>query len=152
MSGSLPRLFATVFALTAIISHANAGERATPDEAQALARKAATFMKDNLATPQTALNAFNTDPAWQDRDLYVTVRDKTGTALAHPKQPAMVGKNHIDLKDVDGKPLVREIVACSSECWVDYKWKNHASGQIERKSSYVIAVGDYRVLVGAYKP
>lgn len=142
---------AAICALSSI-GAAQAAERASLDEAKALAQKAAVFMKANLATPKTALDAFNTDPVWQDRDLYVTVRTKDGTSVAHPKQPAMVGKNQIDLKDVDGKPLVREIVACQAECWVEYKWKNHATGAIEAKSSYVIAVGDYRVLVGAYKP
>jgi signal transduction histidine kinase len=153
MAVHFSRCIAAAFAVfLGLTASAHAADRATPDEAKGLALKAATFLKANLANPQKAFDAFTTDPSWQDRDLYVTVRDKTGTALVHPKQPAMVGKNHIDMKDVDGKPLVREIVACANECWVEYKWKNHTSGAIEQKSSYVVAVGDYRVLVGAYKP
>ncbi|HLO75490.1 MAG TPA: cache domain-containing protein [Magnetospirillum sp.] len=141
-----------ILAAAVTFGTANAADRGSLDEAKALAQKAAAFMKTNIATPQKALDSFQNDPSWQDRDLYVTVRTKDGTSVAHPKQPAMVGKNQIDLKDVDGKPLVREIVACQAECWVEYKWKNHATGAIEAKSSYVVAVGDYRVLVGAYKP
>jgi signal transduction histidine kinase len=129
-----------------------AAERATRDEAKALALKAAAFLKENLSNPQTAFDSFMKDPKWQDRDLYVTTRSSDGTSVAHPKQPAMVGKNQIDMVDVDGKPLVREMVACTSECWVDYKWKNYASGMVEAKSSYIVAVGDYRIIVGAYKP
>lgn len=158
----LEYVFAFMSRLTAVVllaatmfvgsSPAHAADRASPDEAKAFALKAAAFLKTNLADPQKAFTAFNADPAWLDRDLYVTVRDKEGTSMAHPKQPAMIGRNHINLKDVDGKPFVQEYLACTSECWVHYKWKNHATGAIEQKSAYVVAVGDYRVLVGAYKP
>lgn len=131
---------------------AHAAERARPDEAKALAQKAAAFMRANLASPEKAFRAFTNDPVWQDRELYVTVRMKDGTSLVHPKQPAVVGKNQIDLKDVDGRPLVREIVSCMTECWAYYKWKNYSNNTIEMKSSYVVAVGDYRILVGSYIP
>lgn len=132
------------------VSPAFAEERASLDEAKAMAIKAADLLKANMDNPQKAFDAFNS--GWKDRDLYVTVRLKDGTQVAHGTQPANIGKNHIDLKDVEGKPIVREIVACTAQCWVEYKWKNHATGTVEPKTSYVVAVGDYRVLVGAYKP
>ena len=45
-----------------------------------------------------------------DRDLYLVVYGLDGTVRAHGANGKMVGKNLIDLKDVDGKPFVKERV------------------------------------------
>jgi signal transduction histidine kinase len=65
----------------------------------------------------------------------------------------MVGKNLIDLKDQDGKFLIRELsdVAKKGNGWVDYKWPNPLTKLIEAKSSYVERMGDYFVGVGVYR-
>jgi len=147
-----PLLAATMVFAGLLTFPVHAADRATLDEAKAWALKSAAFLKQNLDNPQKAFDAFNKDPAWQDRDLYVSVRTTDGTSVAHAKQPAIIGKSQIDLVDVDGKAIVREMVACLSECWVEYKWKNYTTGLVEAKSSYIVAVGDFRVVVGAYKP
>ena len=61
------------------------------------------------------------------------------------------GKELIDLKDTDGKPLIREFVAINDQAWVDYKWPDPISKKISQKTTYVVRVGHYLVGVGAYK-
>jgi cytochrome c len=128
---------------------AQAAGHGTPDEAKAMAIKAAAFLKAN--GPDKAFPAFDSDPAWHDRDLYVFVQDNNGKVLAHGTNPALIGKTLINLKDVDGKPFVQEMVAVKDQGWVDYKWQNPETKTIEPKTSYVIRIGDDTVGVGAYK-
>ena len=90
-------------------SLALAGERGTSDEAVALVKKAQAYLKAN--GKDKALAEFsNPQGAFKDRDLYVMVYDKTGTNLAHGANQKLVGKNLIDLKDADGKLIVKGFV------------------------------------------
>jgi signal transduction histidine kinase len=95
------------------------------------------------------------DAAFHDRDLYPFIYTLDGTkCVAHGANPALVGKNLIDLKDQDGKFLIRELSETATdkvEGWVDYKWPNPVSKMIEAKSSYVERMGDYFVGVGVYR-
>ncbi len=129
---------------------ARAGDRATPDEAKAMAVKAAQYLKE--AGPDTAFAAFNAkDGPWHDRDLYVFVNDASCKTLAHGGNQALVGKTLATLKDVEGKPFMQDIAAIQDAGWVDYQWQNPVSKAIEAKVTYVVRVGDYSVGVGAYK-
>lgn len=89
--------------------------------------------------------------AFHDRDLYVMVYDSSGKNVAHGANAALIGKNLIDLKDVDGKFLVREITAVKDQGWVDYKWPDPLTKKYGQKTTYVLHVGDYLVGVGAYR-
>src|ERR1700756_1737056 len=87
-----------------------AAGQGTPDEAKALAIKAAEYLK--VAGPEKAFAEFNAkDGPWHDRDLYVSVQDGNGIMLAHGTNPGLVGRSLIDLKDVDGKAFTREMLA-----------------------------------------
>ncbi len=130
-------------------SAAFAADTETPDEAKALAEKAASFLKQN--GPEKAFPVFQAkDGGFQDRDLYVTVADTSGTMLVNGGMPSLVGKNLIDLKDVDGKPFEREVVAIKDAGWVEFKWINPVSKVVQLKKTYQIRVGDFLVGVGAY--
>jgi len=128
---------------------AKAGEAGSPDEAKAMAVRAAAFLKQE--GPEKAFAAFNTGSDFHDRDLYVMAYDDTGKCVAHGANPALIGKDLINLKDTDGKPMLREFVAIKEEGWVDYKWSNPITHKIAPKTTYVIRVGNYLVGVGAYK-
>jgi cytochrome c len=144
-------LLLILFAIGITCSAAVAAERATPDEAKTLAEKAAEYLKAN--GPDKSFPVFQAkDGGFQDRDLYVTVADTKGVMLANGAMPALIGKNLIDLKDVEGKPFEREIVAIKDAAWVEFKWRNPMSNTVELKRTYQIRVGDYIVGVGAYVP
>jgi cytochrome c len=149
------RLFALVFiGLCAISSPAAAAPFGSRDEAVAMVKRVqAEFKADGAGATFKAVSDKSTK-AYHDRDLYPFVYDMTGRCVAHGARPALIGKNLIDLKDQDGKFLIREMVAVAKgpgHGWVDYKWPNPLTNKIEDKSSYVEKMGGYFVGVGVYK-
>jgi hypothetical protein len=126
-----------------------AAGQATPDEAKAMAIKAAEYLK--AVGPDKAFPEFDAkDGPWHDRDLYVIVQDSQGVMVAHGTMPAIIGKSMLDLKDVDGKPFNRETQAIKDAGWVEFKWQNPLTKAVEPKRQYIVRVGDYLVGVGAY--
>jgi cytochrome c len=90
--------------------------------------------------------------SFHDRDLYPFIYDLSGRCVAHGARP--IGKNLLDLKDQDGKYLIREMVRIArgpGSGWVNYKWPNPINNKIEDKTSYVENMGDYFVGVGVYR-
>jgi signal transduction histidine kinase len=127
-------------------------KHATKEEAQAMATKAADFLKKEGS--ETAFAAFNAGGDWRNGDLYVFVLDKTGTWRASGARPELVGKNELNTADADGKLFIKEIVAIDKTGWVDYKFKSPADDQVHQvhpKNSYFVRVGDFLVGAGAYK-
>lgn len=141
----------SIAALVALMSApAMAGDRATPDDAKAMAAKAGAYLQQVGA--EKAFAAFDAkDGPWHDRDLYVTVLDLQGVVVAHGTDAALIGHNVIDLKDVDGEPFIRDMIAVTQSGWVEYKWRNPMTKAVEAKASYEMRVGQYVVGVGAYK-
>ena len=128
---------------------ANAADQATPDEAKAIAIKAVEYLKS--AGPEKAFAEFDAkDGRWHDRDLYVTVLDSNGVAVAQGNNPGLVGKSVIDLRDVDGESFARGMIAVKDASWVNFKWQNPVTKAVEPKTSYEVRVGEYVVGVGAY--
>lgn len=122
----------------------------TPDEAKAMAIKAAEYLKS--AGPDKAFAEFDAKQGpWHDRDLYVYVMDNTGVMVAHGTNPGLIGKSLMEFKDVDGKPITQDELAVKDAGWVDYKWQNPLTKAVEPKTAYVVRAGDYVVVVGAYK-
>lgn len=130
-----------------------AGGKGSADEAVALVKKAANYLKNN--DKEKAYAEFNNNKGqFIDRDLYIFVFDMTGKTLAHGTNPKLLGKNMTDLKDADGKYFVRsfiEVANTKGKGWVDYKWINPVSKAIEQKSTYIEKVGDVLVGCGIYK-
>lgn len=127
-----------------------AGGNATPEEAKAMAMRAASYLTSEGS--EKAFAAFNQSGGqYHDRDLYVFVIDGTGTWVAHGFLPEKIGKNEIDAVDAGGKHYMREIVAVRHPRFVDYKFKSPADGTVRDKTSYIVKARGYRVGVGAYK-
>jgi cytochrome c len=111
------------------------------------------FKKDGAAATFKAVSDPSTKE-FHDRDLYPFIYTLAGICVAHGARPALIGKNLIDIKDQDGKYLVREFIEVAKgpgSGWVDYKWPNPLTNKIEDKSSYAEAMGDYFVGVGVYR-
>lgn len=88
------------------------------------------------------------------KDAYVFVDDPSGVELVNPAFPSLEGRNIIDVKDTDGKALVREMldmVRTRGSGWVEYMWPKPGESVSTRKSAYVskAKLGDKWVLVGA---
>jgi cytochrome c len=145
-----PVLSSVLFAAVMLsASAAYAAGQATPDEAKAMAVKAADYLKS--VGPDKAFPEFDAkDGSWHDRDLYVYVLDNNGVMLAHGTNPGLIGKTVLSVKDVDGKPMTRDTLAVKDSGWVNFKWQNPLTKAVEPKVVYVVRVGDYLVGVGAY--
>jgi cytochrome c len=150
------RAFAAIMtvALLAFAVPASASETGTKDEAVAMVKRVQMmFSKDGADATFKAVSDKSV-AEFHDRDLYPFIYDMKGNCVAHGARPALIGKNLIDLKDQDGKYLIRELIEIASgpgSGWVDYKWPNPVNNKIEDKSSYVEKMGDYFVGVGVYK-
>ena len=83
------------------------------------------------------------DSRWFNNHLYLFVYTPSGVNLFHPVSPDFVGKNLIDLKDVDGSPVIRELVDVANipgrepHKWVFYNWEERTQFQPVWKSAYV---------------
>lgn len=126
-----------------------AAGQATPEEAKALAIKAADYLKS--IGPENAFLEFSAkDGPWHDRDLYVTVQDSKGVMVANGTNPGLIGRNVLELRDPTGKPFNHEIQAIRDNGWIDFRWQNPLTNAIEPKTAYEVRVGEYIVGVGAY--
>jgi len=114
-----------------------------------MAERAAQFFVEHGKDKAFAAISDGTD-GFKDRDLYVFAYDRAGVCVAHGANKGLVGKSLIDLRDVDGKDIVREVVSVQTTGWVDYKWPNPLTKAITGKSAYVVRSGDYAFGVGVY--
>jgi len=125
--------------------------KGSAQEATAMVDRAVAYLKENGKEKAFAEFANPANTQFHDRDLYVFVYDMNGVALAHGNNPKMVGKNLLDMKDSDGKFIIRgfiDVAKGKGKGWVDYKWPNPATKALEQKSSYVVKT-DGGLIVGA---
>jgi cytochrome c len=126
---------------------------ATKEEATAMVKKGVGFLKAQGKEKGHA-EISNKAGAFTDRDLYLVVYGLDGTVRAHGANEKMIGKNLIDLKDIDGKPFVKErveLAQAKGTFWQDYKFTNPVSRKIEPKSMYCERLDDAVVCGGIYK-
>jgi signal transduction histidine kinase len=133
---------------------AMAQERGNRDEAKAMADAAVEHVKK--VGPEQAWKDFTTGKDWKKKDLYVFAMDMKANMLAHGANDKLLGKNVIELKDANGKPMIAEMVKVASTSgagWVDYDWPNPVTKKIEPKSTYTrkLATFDGLIGVGAYR-
>ncbi|WP_110255642.1 cache domain-containing protein [Undibacterium pigrum] len=142
----------SVLSMALLSFSAMAAERGSANEAKAMVQKAIDAMKKHGI--DATINEINKrDGQYQDRDLYVVVYDMNGKNLAH-LNPKMVGKEMMDLTDVDGKFFIREridLVKAKGKAWQDYKFVNPTTKQIEPKSMYIEKFENVIVGCGIYK-
>jgi cytochrome c len=134
----------------ALPAHAN---NATRDEAMAMVKKGVAFLKSNGKDKGHA-EISNKAGSFIDRDLYLVVYALDGTVRAHGANEKMIGKNLIELKDVDGKPFVKErveLAQAKGTFWQDYKFTNPTTKKIEPKQMYCEKLDDAVVCGGIYK-
>jgi len=150
---TIPRLIAAVVAGTAASFAFAADGGATTEQATAMVKKGVGFIKSNGAEKAYAEITSKTGQ-FRDRDLYLTVYGLDGVVRAHGANEKMVGKNLIELKDVDGKAFVKErleMAKSHATFWQDYKFTNPENKKIEPKSMYCEKLDDTVVCGGIYK-
>lgn len=95
---------------------------------------------------------------WYTEHYYLFVYDSGGTPIFHAEMPELVGNNLLDLRDMNGKPIIRFITDIGRQRerdaygWVFYFWQNKNEFQPEWKSAYIrkVVLPDGKVcLVGS---
>nr|WP_315428722.1 cache domain-containing protein [uncultured Albidiferax sp.] len=132
---------------------AHAQDKATAAEATAMVKKGVAFIKAN-GKDKGAAEISNKAGQFVDRDLYLVIYALDGTVRAHGANEKMVGKNLIDLKDVDGKEFVKErmeMAKSKGTFWQDYKFTDPTTKKIAPKSMYCEKLDDAVVCGGIYK-
>jgi methyl-accepting chemotaxis protein len=90
-----------------------------------------------------------------DGEYYILAVSLDGVRLAYAPDTGSVGKNILGLQDADGKYLTRDLIETArrhGSGWVDFKFLNPKTRQVEPKSVYVERVGDVLLGCGIYRP
>lgn len=129
-------------------------QNASKEDAVAMVKKGITFIKANGKDKGYAAITAK-DPQFIKHDLYLVVYGLDGKCLAHGANEKQVGRDLIDLKDIDGKPFVRERTELGRSkpngFWQDYKFTNPTTKKIEPKQMYCERLDETIVCGGIYK-
>ncbi len=147
------KAFIFVLSVLGLLATTSSHAQSNPDDAIAIVDKGLAFVKKNGKDVLIKeVNAKN--PDFIKGDLYLVVRSTDGTILAHPVNPRLIGKNMTVLPDADGKYFRKEIIETAKskgKGWVDYRYNNPVSKEIEKKSTYFVLSGDVILEAGIYK-
>ncbi len=125
---------------TAAAQPSGAGEYKETRELVSLVNDAASLIRANGEAAFTALRMPGS--RFRQHDTYVFVLDPQGNMLVHP-DATMEGKNELDLKDVNGKPIIRGLIDTATavpgktEGFYHYEWPVPGGLLPRWKSSFV---------------
>jgi signal transduction histidine kinase len=142
-----------VLGLIGLLACAGTSYASGKDDAKELVKQAAAYVK--YQGKEKALAEISKPRGMFDKgELYVFAYDLQGVMVAHPKNPALIGKNLIAVPDSDGKLFRKEIVekaTSKGSGWVDYRYLNPETNELEHKTTYLQKAGDIILCCGAYK-
>jgi cytochrome c len=140
----------TALCLATPLSHA-AGP--TKDDAIAMVKKGVAFIKAHGVDKGYA-EITNKKSQFTQGELYLVVYGLDGKCLAHGGNEKQVGKDLIEMTDIDGKYFVKERVSLvkgkPAGVWQEYKFTNPVNKKIEPKVMYCERLGDTAVCGGVY--
>jgi cytochrome c len=151
----MKKLTVTLIVLAvSLVLAGTAFSKSTPDQAKTLVEEAASYYQTN--GKDATLKELN-DPKGKfvKGDLYVFAYALSdGANIAHPFNPKLIGKNFLEVPDPDGKHFRKEIwnqAKTQGAGWVDYKYVNPNTKQVESKTTYSQKVGEIILSCGVYK-
>src|SRR5512137_1685603 len=148
-----PLVVSVLIALIGLFAFAGLSYASGKDDAKDLVKHAAAYVK--YQGKEKAIAEISKPRGMFDKgELYVFAYDLQGVMVAHPKNPALIGKNLIAVPDSEGKMFRKEIVEkakAKGSGWVDYKYLNPESKELEYKTTYCQAAGDVIICCGAYE-
>jgi signal transduction histidine kinase len=123
------------------------------DDAKSLVKQAAAYVKYQ-GKGKTLAEISKPKGMFDKGEMYVFAYDLSGVMVAHPKNPALIGKNLIDVPDSDGRLFRKDIVdraRTHGSGWVDYQYLNPETNEQEHKTTYLQKAGDIILCCGVYK-
>ena len=84
------------------------------------------------------------------QDGYFFLYDYSGRNLMHPRQPELVGRNLIDLRDGRGQPVIRQMIdkARAGGGFVEYLWNRPSLHRDSPKLGYVTGLDRWQWMIG----
>jgi cytochrome c len=143
-------ILATVVSVGFWAGSAHAQDNGTRDEAKAMVEAAIEHVKKVGAEQAFKDFSDKSNKAWQKKDLYVFAYNMEGVNVAHGANDKLIGKNLIELKDPEGKLLIKELrdTAAKGGGWVEYEWPHPQTKKIESKISYSKKMVNYEGFIG----
>ena len=142
---------------------ASAADKSTQADAVELIKKAQALVKEK-GTEKAAAELNNPDSPFNSKsdinphgDLYIFSINQIGFQLIHGKNARIRGTNKMDMRDQDGVYLIRDLVKLcygkDGKGWVNYRWPNPVTKEMEAKSGYIERVpgADICLGTGIYK-
>ena len=123
-----------------------------PEQAQALSERAAAYIA-TVGEERALADFTRQDGGFVDGELKVFCYSRLGIVVAHGENASLVGRNLLHLKDTDGREPTALGIKTGFDTgrgWIDFKWPNPATKNIERKSAYMIRTNDVVCGVGYY--
>ena len=142
-----------VIGLIGLFAFAGLSYASGKDDAKALVKKAAAYVK-YLGKEKSIAEISKPRGMFDKGETYVFAYDLQGFMVAHPKNPTLIGKNLIAIPDSEGKLFRKEIVEkakSKGSGWVDYVYLNPETNEQEHKTTYIQKVGDIILCCGVYK-
>jgi len=144
---SLPTVVALLLASVTIA----AGQEDKATAARAMLERAVAAMR---ADEPKAIAAFNRGAeGFHHGDLYVFCARNNGRVDAHI-DPAQIGRNILDVYDIDGVALGREIMGAARQgefTAVEYMWPRPGTREPAQKVTFVTRVAGHVCGVGYYR-
>ncbi|WP_280150699.1 cache domain-containing protein [Piscinibacter sp. XHJ-5] len=83
-------------------------------------------------------------------DGYFFVFDATGRNVMHPRQPELVGRDLFELRDVDGTPVIQQLIASAHAGgdYVQYVWQKPSTYTQTPKLGYAVSLPRWNWVVG----
>ncbi len=143
----------SIAVLALIFVTASAAQAGVPEDAKALAQKAAAHYK-KVGKEKAIADFQNPQGPFVKGELFIVVQDFKGIVYSHANK-GLIGQNHLNLKDPTGKYFVQEMVEiCKTKGsgWTSYSWTNPATKKVQPKKTWVQRVEgeDLYVLCGFY--
>jgi signal transduction histidine kinase len=143
-----------ILAAAAMIAGFAHAETEAENAARQFVKKAGTHLRAN-GVQKACLDFADPNGGFIKGELYIFVQDAQNMKMiCHGTNPRMNGKDMLEMKDAEGKPFVKDMLELAKgkgSGWVDYRWVNPVSRNIELKSSYLERVDGYVVGAGIYK-
>jgi hypothetical protein len=129
-------------------------DRTTFVNAKDMVKKGVAFMK--IVGKDVALIEFNKPKShYIHKDVHIFATDDKGLVLAHPINPALIGKNIISLKDADGNMFIKQAIESvkknGGSCAVEYRWFDPQTKKLETKETYAEIVKGVVLFGVSYK-
>ncbi len=86
-------------------------------------------------------------------DGYFFVFNLQGVNLMHPRQPALVGRSHWEMRDIEGNPVIQNLLSVAQAggaqgSAVRYLWEKPSTHETVAKLGYVQAVQPWGWMIG----